>query len=127
MQPAQQQGRRFPSFSSSVSLLICSFLVSSFLTEIIQQIHSFLASGVISFHAARTAESETMIFRKSDGILCSISFLDGIWFLDLLILIIPYRFLSARTFYEFLFFFKGIFLALFPESLLLTVKLFPFT
>jgi translation initiation factor 6 (eIF-6) len=39
-----------------------------------QQIHSFLASGVISSHVARAATVETRAFCKSKGILCATPF-----------------------------------------------------
>ena len=70
MQPAQQQGRRFPSISSARVLSTCFLLVSGFLFDITQQIHSLRASGVISFHAVLAAGVEVIAFRKSDGILC---------------------------------------------------------
>jgi hypothetical protein len=50
---------------------MCCLLVSGFLTEIIQHIHSLRASGVISSHTARAAESEARAFRKSSGMLCT--------------------------------------------------------
>ena len=50
---------------------MCCLLVSGFLTEITQQIHSLRASGVISSHLARAAGSEVRAFRKSAGTLCS--------------------------------------------------------
>ena len=50
---------------------MCCFLVSGFLTEITQQIHSLRASGVISSHFARATESETRTFRKSAGTVCT--------------------------------------------------------
>src|SRR5437763_7795935 len=50
---------------------MCCLLVSAFLTEITQQIHSLRASGVISSHFARAAESEMRTFRKSAGTLCT--------------------------------------------------------
>ena len=50
---------------------MCCLLVSGFLTEITQQIHSLRASGVISSHFARAAGSETRTFRKSGGTLCT--------------------------------------------------------
>jgi hypothetical protein len=49
----------------------CCLLVSGFLTEITQQIHSLRASGVISSHFARAAESEMRTFRKSAGTVCT--------------------------------------------------------
>src|SRR5215467_14362845 len=50
---------------------MCCLLVSGFLTEITQQIHSLRASGVISSHFARAAESERRVFRKSAGTVCT--------------------------------------------------------
>jgi ABC-type sugar transport system permease subunit len=71
MQPAQQQGRRFPSISSVRVLSIRWLLVSAFLADTIQQIHSLRASGVISSHAARADGAEARVFRKSAGTLCT--------------------------------------------------------
>jgi hypothetical protein len=50
---------------------MCCLLVSGFLTEITQQIHSLRASGVISSHFARAIASEMRTFRKSAGTLCT--------------------------------------------------------
>jgi hypothetical protein len=50
---------------------MCCLLVSGFLTEITQQIHSLRASGVISSHFARATGSEIRTFRKSAGTLCT--------------------------------------------------------
>ena len=50
---------------------MCCLLVSGFLTEITQQIHSLRASGVISSHFARAMGSEMRTFRKSAGTLCT--------------------------------------------------------
>ena len=50
---------------------MCCLLVSGFLTEITQQIHSLRASGVMSSHFARAAGSEMRTFRKSAGTLCT--------------------------------------------------------
>src|SRR5438552_9332119 len=50
---------------------MCCLLVSGFLTEITQQIHSLRASGVMCSHFARAAESEMRTFRKSAGTLCT--------------------------------------------------------
>ena len=71
MQPAQQQGRRFPSISSLRVLSIRRLLVSGFLADSIQQIHSLRASGLISSQAARAAGAEVRVFRKSAGSLCT--------------------------------------------------------
>jgi hypothetical protein len=50
---------------------MCCLLVSGFLTEITQQIHSLRASGVISSHFARAVASEIRALRKSAGKLCT--------------------------------------------------------
>src|SRR3989344_4945180 len=71
MQPAQQQGRRIPSISSVRVLSIRWLLVSGFLADSIQQIHSLRARGVISSHTARAALAEVRVFCKSAGILCT--------------------------------------------------------
>ena len=49
---------------------MCCLLVSGFLTEITQQIHSLRASGVISSHSARAAGSAMRTFCKSVGTAC---------------------------------------------------------
>jgi hypothetical protein len=71
IQPSQQHGRRIPSLSSLTVLLICSFRVSSFLTNVTQHIHSLRARGVRSSHIASAALSDVRAFRKSAGILCT--------------------------------------------------------
>ena len=43
------------------------FLVSSFLADVTQQIHSFRASGVIAAQRPFAAASDSMALRKSDG------------------------------------------------------------
>ena len=48
------------------------FLVSAFLPDITQQIHSLRASGVILPHTAFAAPEEVSAFRKSAGMLCTI-------------------------------------------------------
>src|SRR5260370_8973640 len=53
---------------------MCCLRVSGFLTERTQQIHSLRASGVISSHFARAAESEMRAFRKSAGTVCTCRF-----------------------------------------------------
>lgn len=74
VQPIQQHGRRLPSFNSEHTRSICCFLTSGVLTEMAQQIHSLRASGVISSHCARAAESVRRAFRKSTGTLCAVPF-----------------------------------------------------
>ena len=46
-------------------------LVSDFLPDVTQQIHSLRASGVISAHAILAALEEVRAFRKSAGTLCT--------------------------------------------------------
>jgi hypothetical protein len=70
-QPGQQHGRRIPSLSSEQTLSTCCCLVSSFLTEIVQQIHSLRARGVMFSHAARASASDASAFRRSAGRLCT--------------------------------------------------------
>src|SRR5260370_29836553 len=67
MAPYQQQGRRMASLSSVRTLSTCCLLVSCFLTEIAQHIHSLRARGVRSSHAAIASASEARVFRKSSG------------------------------------------------------------
>src|ERR1700761_6425399 len=71
VQPGQQHGRRIPSLSSATTLATCCFLVSGFLTEMVQQIHSLRDSGVISCHAANALGSEDRALRKSAGNSCA--------------------------------------------------------
>lgn len=70
-QPIQQQGRRMPSLSSETTRFTWSFLVSAFLTEMVQQIHSLRERGVRLCHAARAFRSEIRAFRKSGGSACT--------------------------------------------------------
>ena len=49
-----------------------SALVSGFLLERVQQIHSLRESGVISSHAAQAFESEDSAFRRSAGSSCAV-------------------------------------------------------
>jgi hypothetical protein len=70
-QPGQQHGRRIPSLSSEHTLSTCCRLVSSFLTEMVQQIHSLRASGVMSSQAASAFASDASAFRRSAGRLCT--------------------------------------------------------
>jgi hypothetical protein len=48
------------------------FLVSSFLADVTQQIHSFRARGVISVQTLFAAALDLMAFRKSAGSLCTV-------------------------------------------------------
>ena len=50
---------------------MCCFLVSGFLTEMTQQIHSFRASGVMSSHFSSARGSDMSTFRKSSGTACT--------------------------------------------------------
>jgi hypothetical protein len=70
-QPGQQHGLRIPSLSSEHTLSTCCRLVSSFLTEMVQQIHSFRASGVMSSQAASAFTSDASAFRRSAGRSCT--------------------------------------------------------
>jgi hypothetical protein len=70
-QPGQQQGRRIPLLSCEHTLSTCCRLVSSFLTEMVQQIHSLRASGVISSQAANAFASDASAVRRSVGRLCT--------------------------------------------------------
>src|SRR5260370_38337624 len=56
-----------PSLSSVRPLSTCCLLVSGFLTEIAQHIHSLRARGVRSSHEALASASEARVFRKSSG------------------------------------------------------------
>ena len=70
-QPGQQHGRRIPSLSSEHTLSTCCLLVSSFLTEMVQQIHSLRASGVMSSQAASAFASDASPCLRSAGSLCT--------------------------------------------------------
>src|SRR3989344_9370371 len=70
MQPDQQQGLRIPPLSFESAFPVRILLVSAFLPDVTQQIHSLRARGVISSHTARAAGEATRTFRKSSGILC---------------------------------------------------------
>jgi hypothetical protein len=60
-----------PPLSFESAFLIRISLVSAFLPEMTQQIHSLRARGVISSHTARASGTEVRVFRKSAGILCT--------------------------------------------------------
>lgn len=66
-QPGQQHGLRMPSMSSEHTRSTCCFLVSGFFTEMVQQIHSLRASGVMSSHAACAAGEARSTFLRSAG------------------------------------------------------------
>lgn len=72
MHPAQQQGRRIPPSSFDMAFLMRISLVSVFLADITQQIHSLRASGVISPQINFTVGEAFRAFCKSSGILCGI-------------------------------------------------------
>lgn len=69
--PGQQHGRRFPADRLSHPKAIRFTLVSSFLAEVIQQIHSFRASGVMSSHVASAAGIDSRALRTSAGMSCT--------------------------------------------------------
>ena len=71
VQPAQQQGRRIPPPSFERAFLMRISLVSTFLPEVTQQIHSLRASGVTSSQTTLAAGVDTRAFSKSAGILCT--------------------------------------------------------
>ncbi len=60
-----------PDLSFDKALLILIPLVSNFLPDVTQHIHSLRASGVISFHRLSVTGLEARAFRKSVGILCT--------------------------------------------------------
>jgi hypothetical protein len=70
--PGQQHGLRMPPRSLSMPTSMRRFLVSSFLADVTQQIHSFRASGVISVQTLFAAALDLMAFRKSAGSLCTV-------------------------------------------------------
>jgi hypothetical protein len=69
--PGQQHGRRFPSFRLEQPHAIRWLLVSAFLADLIQHIHSLRASGVMSSHAAKAGGSDARAFLKSEGTSCT--------------------------------------------------------
>jgi hypothetical protein len=48
------------------------YLVSSFLADVTQHIHSLRASGVMLAHRSATIASDSIALRKSGGILCTV-------------------------------------------------------
>jgi len=48
------------------------FLVSSFLADVTQHIHSLRASGVMLAHTSVTIASDSIALRKSGGIRCTV-------------------------------------------------------
>jgi len=71
-QPGQQHGLRMPSMSSEHTRSTCCFRVSSFFTEMVQQIHSLRASGVMSSHASCAAGEARSAFLRSAGNVCTV-------------------------------------------------------
>src|SRR5437588_6217074 len=69
--PGQQQGRRFPSLRLEQPHAIRRLLVSAFLADSIQHIHSLRASGVMSSHAAKACGLDASAFLKSVGSSCT--------------------------------------------------------
>jgi hypothetical protein len=47
-------------------------LVSSFFADVTQQIHSFRAKGVMLVQSSLTSASDSIAWRKSAGILCTV-------------------------------------------------------
>ena len=70
--PGQQHGLRMPPRSLSMPTSMRRFLVSSFLADVTQQIHSFRASGVISTQRLFAVALDSMASRKSAGSLCTV-------------------------------------------------------
>lgn len=70
-QPAQQQGRRMPPDSFEIPFVIRIPLVSAFFPDVIQQIHSLRASGVMSSQVACAGLEAVSAFRKSAGRVCA--------------------------------------------------------
>jgi hypothetical protein len=66
-QPGQQQGLRMPFRILSRPTSMRRFLVSSFLADVTQQIHSFRASGVMLRQRFFAAVSDSMALRRSAG------------------------------------------------------------
>lgn len=61
-----------PPFSFESPFLIRIFLVSAFLPDVTQQIHSLRASGVMSSHTAFAAGVRMRAFCQSSGIVCTV-------------------------------------------------------
>src|SRR5262249_1344222 len=70
--PGQHHGLRMPPRSLSMPTSMRRFLVSSFLADVTQQIHSFRASAVISVQRLFAAALDSMASRKSVGSLCTL-------------------------------------------------------
>lgn len=61
-----------PLFSLDSAFLMRMSLVSTFLPEVTQQIHSFRASGVMSSHSFTTFPEDKIAFPRSAGSLCTV-------------------------------------------------------
>ena len=72
MHPGQQHGLREPSRNLSIPTSMRRFLVSSFLADVTQQIHSFRANGVISTQRFLATTFDSMAFLRSAGNLCTV-------------------------------------------------------
>jgi hypothetical protein len=70
-QPGQQQGRRIPSSSSSWVRRMRRSRVADCFASSTQQMNSFRASGVMSFHAFSAVGFSTSAVRMSAGSLCT--------------------------------------------------------
>ena len=70
--PGQQHGLRMPPRSLSMPTSMRRCLVSSFLADVTQQIHSLRASGGISVQRLFAAALDSMAFRISAGSLCTV-------------------------------------------------------
>jgi hypothetical protein len=72
LQPGQQQGRRWPSSSSSLVRRIRRSRVIRCFASSTQHMNSLRAGGVMSFHAASAAGLANSAVRRSSGSLCTI-------------------------------------------------------
>ena len=71
LHPGQQQGRRWPSSSSSWVLRMRRFRVISCFASSTQQMNSLRAKGVMSLQAASAVEFAISASRRSTGSLCT--------------------------------------------------------
>ena len=71
-QPGQQHGLRMPPRILSMPTSMRRFLVSSFLADVTQQIHSFRARGVIPAQTLFATGLDPMALRKSSGSLWTV-------------------------------------------------------
>jgi hypothetical protein len=70
--PGQQHGLRMPPCNLPMLTSMRRLLVSSFLADVTQQIHSFRASGVILVQRRSAVASDSIAFRGSAGSLCTV-------------------------------------------------------